>query len=699
MRRASLLASFALLLLACGGGATAPLGQLERPVAVAVHQASNQVFVANHETDELKVFDPTKKSGGSFVLGPSVLFALSIPTVPAPAALGAADRFVFVLSRDAAEVGFVDLALPGAFGPRSVDGPDGFPITQALPFSPAALAALSTRFPATPGGTGDHALVAGLNSGVGGALVAVRPPGEDGRPSLVGRIELPEGFPSDVAIEPPATTDAADPADDCRAVAVADNRFDGGGTYEPGIWLTRVATSADGALRLEAPGTTGAGRLTIHVPLLLLDGTVAMRAAPVRAISFVPAPLDDTARAAAAADPCALRSGRLVAVLDEGYCRDADLRTCPDVAIVDLPSGLLAGDLASGPALYAIPGSALGVEVITGSFAPVRSFAPVVPEGATAAEALEGVPALALVTSSDGGVYYFAPGLGTYLVGPTAADRAVPDPAFALDADAQGPRVTAPVRTDARRRAVPLDPPVIELLGAKPRDEIFSAGFQAPFPGLGDLPPVPGLVNQDVPTVTVAPGAEATFLAPIPVRIEADPALSDRIVPLAGTVPCRGYPITSVSADGRSVTVSLVEQPEAICRDPGLVFGVVPSEATPWWLEGSVTGFIGRLPPAGAEVWGGDALLFTFVPPEFPDPSAAAGAAWSFTTDAGFAFYAAVPDTDFQFPADIDAWIRTPATATAPADWRVFVPYTGGDGLIQFDPEVPPPLAQLRAYQ
>jgi hypothetical protein len=524
-------------LCACGGGATAPLGQLETPVAVAVHQASHRVFIANQGSDELKVFDPQALSGtGSFVLGPAVLFALSIPTVPAPGALGAAGRYVFVLSRDGSEVGFVDLEAEGAFGPRSVDGPDGFPITQALPFAPTALTAFESRYPSAAG-NGDLALVAGLSSATGGAVVAVRPPGADGVPALVARVELPEEFPADLAIDPSGATlaleGAAGPIDDCRAVAIADVRFERGGTHEPGVWLTRLVTSPDGAPRVEPTTAPGAARLTVRVPLTRLDGTSIVRAAPVRATAFVPAPLEASALAAIAADPCALRSGRLVALLDDAYCYDTDPRTCPDVAMIDLPSGQLATDLASGPALYSFPGSALGVQVLGGPFAPVDAFAPVVPEGADAAPPLAGVPALALVTSADGGVYYFAPGFGPYLRGPTAADRAAPDPAYALDSDKAGPRSSEPVRTDARRRVGTLEAPVIDVTGSRPRDETWTAGYLAPFPGLDDIAPVPDL--QTTGTVTL-PVDGITFLAPVAVKVDPDPALSDRIAPLAGTV-------------------------------------------------------------------------------------------------------------------------------------------------------------------
>jgi hypothetical protein len=688
-------------LLACGAGETAALGQLETPVAVAVHQASNRVFIANYGSDELKVFDPTAtRGGGSFVLGPAVLFALSIPTVPAPADLGAADRHLFVLSRDGAEVGFVDLEAEGTVGPRSIDGPDGFPVTQALPFAPTSLVAFASRYPAVPGGTGDHALVAGLASAELGEVVAVRPPGADGRPSLVARVELPGVFPADLALEPRGEGEP-ESGEDCRTLAVSDVRFDRDGLHRPGVWLTRVRVAADGTLRLEGSLAPGATSLSVPVPLSLLDGTTAVREAPVRASAFVPAPAGEGVAAAVAADPCAVRSGRLVVLLDDAYCEGADPRTCPDVAVLDLPSGEVAADLAGGLALYAIPGSAQAVKILSGPLSPNRAYAPVVPEGAEAAPALADVPALALVTSADGGVYFFAPGLGTYLVGPTAADRAPTDPAFAVDGDPNGPRSTAPVRTDARRRVVAVTAPTPDLAGGRPRDETFSTGFLAPLPGLEDLGPAGALPETGTATVTVPAEAGVTFLAPVPVRVDPDPALSDRVVPVPDAGRCAGYPITAVSPDGLTVTVELLPQEQEACRDPRLPLAVVPAEATPWWLDGSVTGFVGRLGPEGGQVWGGDAPLFTFVPPAIPaeEVDRSAGATWTFTTDAGFAPYGAFPETDFQLPADIDAWLRTPATEGGEPDWRVFVPYAGGDALIQFNPDSPPPLSTLRAYQ
>jgi hypothetical protein len=309
------------------------------------------------------------------------------------------------------------------------------------------------------------------------------------------------------------------------------------------------------------------------------------------------------------------------------------------------------------------------------------------------------VPALALVTSSDGGVYFFSPGFGPYLRGPAAADRAAADPAFALDADKEGARPSDPVRTDARRRVVELPAP--EVVVSRPRDETWTAGYLAPFPGLDDLPAVPELATAtEGESVTVPAGEGANFASPIAVKVEVDPALSDRIVPVVGTIRCAGYPITAVAADGRSLTVQRVRQTEAICAEPNLPLAVVPSDETPWWLDGTFTGFAGRLPADGGEVWAGDARLFKFTPKDFgADVDQAPGATWSFTTDDGFTRYGAFPTTDFQLPADIDAWLRSPPSADGGADWRVFVPYSGGEALIEFDPDAPPPLSALRAFQ
>jgi hypothetical protein len=139
-------------------------------------------------------------------------------------------------------------------------------------------------------------------------------------------------------------------------------------------------------------------------------------------------------------------------------------------------------------------------------------------------------------------------------------------------------------------------------------------------------------------------------------------------------------------------------------EQPGLPLGVVPSETTPWWLDGSVTGFVGRLPDTGGptgggEVWAGSTRLFSFRPVGYADMDQAAGVTWSFTTDDGFTRYGAFPDIDFQLPTDLDARLRSPPSATGGADWRVFVPYSGGAALIEFDPEAPPPLSTLRAFQ
>ena len=96
-----------------------------------------------------------------------------------PIAVAAARRFVFVVSGASAEVGFVDTEVPpGGFGPRSVDGPDGFPLTLAIDAVPTAAVALTAAHGfADDGALADHLIVAGLSpDGDGGKLTLVRPP-------------------------------------------------------------------------------------------------------------------------------------------------------------------------------------------------------------------------------------------------------------------------------------------------------------------------------------------------------------------------------------------------------------------------------------------------------------------------------------------------------------------------------------------
>ena len=695
MRRISALVASAVLLAGCGDANLAPFGQLRGPVALAVHQPSASVFIASLGGDELRVFDARNEA---FLTAPAALFPLSIPTVTNPTQLSAADRFVFVLSSPSAELAFVDTVVrSGGVGPRSVDV-GGFPLTLPLDMVPTALTAFSAAWPWDAEGTlADHAIVAGLDgAGTGGVLLVARPPVVDGEeivelPLPESVLELPGVFPSAVALDstPAAVAGLRGPGGapvvDCRPLAIADGR-PAAADHTPAIWLTRVRVQADGALTVDP--LDPAQRVEIRVPLQLADGSVEERPAPVRELAFVPAPLPDAALTAIAADPCALRSGRIYAALDPSYCTGASV--CPDVAVVDLagPSGpgLAPDALVGGPALYDFPGAALRIVALSGPFDLPGAVAPFAVNDAGVNPPLDAVPALGMVASSNGSIYYLDGGLGPYLVGPTAADRAPVSASFPADGEQAPPGLVGDLaRTDPGLPGTSATIPSIGFPpGARPLDERWTLAFQRALPGFDSL----GRAEQVLADGTLEAPQGASFVAPLLVQADPDPRRADRLVPRAAAgVICEGFPVVAVEAGLLRVDLQALSNPEG-CLDGTLPLQLLPPLDEPWWIESRTSGFLGRL-PAGAEassVFVGDRLQFTFTPPA-EDP--VAGATFAFSTTDGFRFFGAGPGNFGELPAAVAPFLAAGPRAGTDPDWRVFIAYSGTDTLARLFPTSP----------
>lgn len=694
MRRISAIAAAAALVAGCGETLLAPFGQLRAPVALAVHQPSAHVFIASLGGDELRVFDARSED---FLSAPAALFPLSIPTVRNPTDLAAADRYVFVLSATSAELGFVDTQVPtSGAGPRSVDV-GGFPLTLPLDMVPTDLEAFAAAWPWHATSTlADHAIVAGLDgAGTGGVLLVARPPVVDGEaivelPQPEAILELPDVYPSAVALDSSHAAIAGllgpggAPVADCRTLAIADGRSSEG--HAPAIWLTRLRVQSDGALSIDP--LDPAQRVEIRVQLQLADGTTAERVAPVRDLAFAPAPLTDTALAAIAADPCALRSGRIYATLDPAYCGGA--LECPDVAVVDIagPAGsALAPDaLFGGVALYDFPATALGVTALAGPFNLPGGFAPHLFAEGDENRRLDSVASLALVAATNGSLYYLDGGLGPYLVGPTPADRAPVGPAFPVDAELSGPAVSSDLaRTDIGIRGSEATFPRIDVPeGARPLDEGWTLAYLRQLPGVPDVGRFEGIAGDS----TLEAPANTSFLEPLAVQASADPRLADRLVPVTiGEEICEGFPVIEVQAGLLRVDLQSLANTEG-CFEPTLPLRLLPPLDEPWWIASDSLGFLGRL-PAGTEpasVVVGDALQFTFTAPVEPP---VAGATFDFATTDGFRFYGA-PGGDFgELPAAVAPYLRAGPGSNRDPDWRVFVVYSGTDALARLFPTAP----------
>src|SRR5690606_4802799 len=231
----------ALATAACAEEVIPSFGDLQTPVALAVHQPSGRVLVASQDADELRVFDLESRE---YLAAPAVSFPLSIPTVPSPRLLVAGERFAFVVSGADGAVGFVDAVVPpGAFGPRSGDDDEGRPVAVFGGLLPTAARSL-VRPHHYAEGLGDHALVGGLSlDGTGSRIVVVRPPFEGVEPEVVAELDLPGIGLAGLALEPAFEGDVPD----CRAVAIAD--LGGPGGEGGGIHLGRVRVEADGSVR------------------------------------------------------------------------------------------------------------------------------------------------------------------------------------------------------------------------------------------------------------------------------------------------------------------------------------------------------------------------------------------------------------------------------------------------------------------
>ncbi|AKU91528.1 hypothetical protein [Vulgatibacter incomptus] len=695
MRR--ILATLAIVAAAgCGETIIASFGNLDTPVSLAAHEPSGRLFIANQGSNDLKVVDV---GTSEFLVGPAALFPLSIPTVNTPIEVEAARRFVFVVSGSAAEVGFVDTEVPpGAFGPRSVDGPDGFPITIAVDTVPTAGVAFTGAFGFAEGGAlADHFLLAGLSpDGDGGSLVAIRPPhlvtstSTEPLPSIATTIDLPGIFPAGIALDPPGTQAPIPGVDlDCRTVAIADANLSP--DHVPGVWLTKARIAADGAISLDP--VSEAERIELRVPVTLPDGSIEERVAAARAVAFAPSPaLTPALEAALVADPCAQRSGRLFVVLEPSFC--AGTMLCPNVAVVDLggvpgqPGTLAVDATTGGPAAFQLPGAQLGVIAINGTFTVVNAFNAATLNADGNHVAAIGLPELTLFNSTDGEITYLAGGLGTFLEGTGA--RAAPDPVFLLSSVQKGPAITTPtLRAGSRRGTGAAAVPSVTLPpGARPLNETWEGAFENPLPGFDDVGSIEDLVTG---TFALPVGSAVTFLSPIPLVASSDPLLADRLVPrITGTLVCDGFPITGVAPDGRSLVVDLhpagLVNPDG-CAAAGLRLDILPPKALPWTLTGSVTGFVGRASDAQtSSAFAASDLLFAFTPP--PPGSVARGTIFAWSTSSGFAFFRAAP-----IPNRLIAAAMTPFMLSdgASPTWKIFVAYSGADTVLGFFPEAVTP--------
>jgi len=687
------------LLAGCGETSLASFGQLRNPVALAVHEPTANVFIASLGGDELRVFNARSES---FLLAPAALFPLSIPTVRNPTALAAADRYVFVLSGPDAALAFVDTEVPaGAVGPRSVDVA-GFPVTLPLDLLPSDLVAFSASWAWGPDGLlADHALVAGLDeSGEGGALIAVRPPVVEGTeivelPLPEAVLELPGIYPAAVAIDPSGASLAGlrgpdgTPVVDCRPIAIADGRYAPEAGHAPAVWLTSVRVQPDGSLSIDP--LDPAARVEIRAEVVLADGSVEERIAPVRDVAFAPAPLTDQALAALAADPCAPRSGRLYAALDPAFCLGT--RACPDVAVIDLagPGGPgLAADASGLPALYDLPATILRVDALAGPFDLPGAFVPHAVGADGENLPVDALPALGLLASSNGSLYYLGGGLGPYLVGPAPDVRAASAPAFLVDGESTPPGLVGElIRTDLGPAAPAAVPEVTVPPDASPRDASWLLAHLEPLPGLEEVGRVSAI---DANGILRAPAA-IDFLAPVAVLADADPRKADRLVPVGFDVTsCEGFPIVEVEADFLRVDLEAPLQNDEGCFEPGLALRILPPLDSPWWVTSSATGFAGRLQGATAgdrpasRVFAGDELQFVFTPPAEAPP---AGATFEFATTDGFVFYRAAPGDFAELPASVAPVLLAGPRAGRDPDWRVYVAYSGTDSLAVLRPAAP----------
>lgn len=664
------------ILCACGEEVIPPFGDLHGPVGLAVHVPTRNVLIASEDRDELRVFDLSDRE---FLASPAVSFPLSVPTVPTPRFLGAGERFVFVVSGVDGSVGFVDTQVPpSAFGPRSVDDAEGNPITIPTGISPTAVAALSSPHAYDPEGLGDHFLVAGLlPDGSGGRIVAIRPPFEGAVPEESASLDLPGILPTGIAIE-----DGFSPLDgvaDCRALAIADLRV--AEDRVPGIWLARVEIGTDGALTLQDTFQ----KIEVEVEVVLPDGSLEARIAPVRAVAFAPVRFDVDLPAAVAADPCAQRSGRLFAVLDRAYCEGT--ASCPNFVAIDLPSGEIARDaVLGGPAAYELPAAPNGLLALQGPIAVrgarVDLLDPETDPPRLRSQAAGNLRSLVLVSSSDGGVTFVAGGLGTRLIGPDTDVRTASDPVFLLDDGDSVPGLSREIfRVDRRGTSFPrLSFPV----RARPRRESWTAGFETPLPGLSNLGG-PNTLRENL--FRLPESSTRSFATPLPVVPSDDPEEADRLVPF-GVVgaTCDGYPIVAVEEGGRALRVRPApgfSNPPP-CQEGSWSFAILPPRGRPWTLTGSNTGFVGRLPGGPDDtsaVQVGSRLLFLFTPPE---EVVDRGATFEWSTTSGFTFFRKSRPS-LQLPAAMAAFPLRP-----PNRWRVIVAYSGSDAISVIDPTTPP---------
>lgn len=703
MRPTRILLAAVAFLLGCGEKTLAPFGQLRSPVALALHEPSNNLYIASLAGDDLRVFNARSEK---FLTAPVALFPLSIPTVRNPSALAAAERFVFVLSTAGAQVGFVDTEIQaGAAGPRSVNGPSGLPIVLPLDMVPSSITAFSSPWAWSPDGSlADHALVAGADGAAGGGiLLALRPPVVEGGevvdlPSPEALIELPGIFPTAIALAPrgvPVTElvgPGGTPVADCRTLAIADGRPEEEG-HVPAIWLTDVRVGTDGRLTLSELDPTR--KIEIRVPVEVGGGVVEERVAPIRALAFAPFPVTDSLLAAVAEDPCAETSGRIFAALDTSYCEGA--ATCPDLAVIDLTGdpaepGRLAVDRTTGqPALYDFPGAPLEVVALAGPFRLPRAFDPLLVTATGLSQPLESAAVLAMIASSDGNLYYLDGGFGSYLV--SAGRRAEPEAVFPVDANQAGPGLAAAVaRTDLPGRAGAGQLPTVVVEPTdRPTNEVWTAGFEIPLPGFAAVSTVGAVSGGD----TLALPAGDQFVGGA-ITASTNPLEADRVVPrFLGEAICEGWPIVEVAADGSFVRfdrAALRNDPD--CERQELPLDILPSIAAPWTLSGSVSGFVGRI-AAGTvddrptvQVFSGTRRLFLFTPAAADVPR---GSTFSFQTTDGFAFYAFRPEILGLLPASVQPFLVSPPKAGRDPSWRVFIAYSGSDSLVAADPVVPQP--------
>lgn len=661
---------------ACGTPELPAVGDLHGPTGLALHEPSGRLFVASLDTDEVRVLD---LSNSRFLIAPATSFPLSIPTAPRPVALAAGARTIFVLSGADGAIAFIDTETPpGGRGPRTIETPDREPLTVPVDLVPMAIAPVAPR---EGEGGPDRLLVVGFAPDAeGGRLAVVAGPSGESAPELSLAVEIPGASPVALAIDAPA-----DPSvEDCRTVAVADRGHDDG--PGPGIWLSTLRRDESG---IEIEAFDEERRIEVSVPVTLPDGSVEPRLAPVRSLVFTPVPEGEaeTVNAAAAADPCAVRSGRLLVTLNPIYCGDAI--SCPNFAVIDLDGegGTLAEDARGGPAAYEFPGAQLAVTAIEGPLSVSGAWDPSRVEDGVV-QAAGPVDVVALVSSTDGNLSYVSVGFGSFLVG-ADGERAEPAPVFPLSSQREGPGLLSPVRRGDIGRQLPATsfPTVAFPEGALPRDESWTAGFEIAVPGFEGIG-----VREDLEGDAFrASDSVPNFLRPIPLRVSDDPEQSDRLVPfpLEGDPSvCDGYPIREISADGTTLFVDLeadgFDNPQE-CAEPSAVLSILPPRGAPWLLEGEVTGFVGRVSSelVSSRIFVGSRLLFTFAPPE---DEVARGASYEWTTTDGFEPLRFVTGSRGLLPVALAPFRRSPGP---PPRWQIWVTFSGSDTLLAFDPSRP----------